>query len=132
MSPDPQDLYAAWLRVGTRIAFALSLAALLVYMSGAVAPFIPPERLPQLWTLSAGEFLRVANTPVGWHWLALAGYGDYLNLACICIFALLSLVCYVRVLPEFLRRGERLQAALAAAQIAVLLAAASGMIPGAH
>ncbi|HSN33022.1 MAG TPA: hypothetical protein VLU41_10085 [Ideonella sp.] len=129
---DPQAVYARWLQAGTRAAFLLSLAALLVYLSGAVAPFIAPEQLPQLWMLPAGEFERRAGTPEGWHWLAFAGYSDYLNLAGICLFALLSLVCYARVLPAFLRRGERQQAALAALQILVLLAAASGMIPGAR
>ena len=127
---DPQDIYARWLQAGTRTAFLLSLAALLAYLSGAMAPFVAPERLPQLWTLPAGEFERRAGTPDGWHWLAFAGYSDYLNLAGICLFARLSLVCYARVLPAFLRRGERLPAALAAAQIAVLVAAASGLIPG--
>jgi hypothetical protein len=128
---DPQDVYARWLHVGTRVVFLLSLVAMLVYLSGLVAPFIPPQRLPEVWMLAAGEFHQREGTPGGWHWLAFAGYSDYLNLAGICLFALLSLVCYARVLPAFLRRGERVQVALAAAQIVVLLAAASGLIPGA-
>ncbi len=47
-------------------------------------------------------------------------------------FALLALVCTARVIPAFLKCGERAQALLAALQVLVLLAAALHLFPGAH
>jgi len=127
---DPQEIYARWLRYGAWLAFAFAALALALYLGGAVAPFVPLEQLPALWSLPVEQFRARAGAPSDWAWLAYLGYGDYLGLAAVCCFALLSLVCYARVLPAFLARGERVQAALAVAQIVVLLAAASHLIPG--
>lgn len=132
MRRDPQELYAVWLAVGAWLAFALAVAALILYVSGVVAPLVPLERLPQLWSLPVERFREAAGVPTGWAWLADLGYGDYLSLGALCLFALLSAVCYARVLPVFLARHERVQAALVAAQIIVLLAAASHLVPGAR
>ena len=65
--------------------------------------------------------------PSGWGWLALVGYGDYLNFVGLCLFALLTAACYVRIVPVLLAHGERLQAAIACLQILVLVAAAIGV-----
>jgi hypothetical protein len=129
---DPQEIYARWLELGTRMVFAFSLAALALYLSGILAPAVPLRELPRLWTLSAEEFLRAAGAQSGPNWFGLLRYGDYLNLLAIALFALLSLVCAARMIPAFLRSGEKVHAALAVAQVVVLLAAALNLFPGAR
>lgn len=121
-----QDLYAHWLDIGARTGFAVSLAALLLYLSGAMAPFVPLAELPALWGLPVGRYLELTGAPTGWHWLRLLGHGDYLNLAGIVLFASVTIACYARILFELLRHGERLYVLIAAAEIAVLLVAAVG------
>jgi hypothetical protein len=128
---DPQEMYARWLELGTRIVFAFGVLALAFYLFGVLDPLIPLHELPRLWTLPAAELLRAAHAPSGWGWLRYLGYGDYLNVPAIAAFSLLSLVCLARVIPAFLRRGERVQALLAVLQVLVLLAAASNLFPGA-
>lgn len=125
-----QQLYARWLDAGTRIAFAISLAAFLVYATGMLQPFVPLEALPGLWGLPVDEYLRRTGAPAGWGWLGLANRADYLNLACVALLALVTVICYLRILPALIGLGERLQAAMAALQILVLLAAASGFFAG--
>ena len=125
-----QQLYARWLDAGTRIGFAVSLAAFLVYAGGLLQPWVPLESLPGLWGLPVDEYLRRTGAPTGWGWLALVNRADYLNLACVALFALVTAICYLRILPALIGRGERLQAAMAALQILVLLAAASGLFAG--
>ena len=125
-----QRVYAAWLDTCTRAAFAISLAAFLAYAAGLLPPFIAPASLPGLWGLPVDEFLRRTGAPSGWGWLSLAGHGDYLNLACIALLPLVTAFCYLRILPVLLARGERLYAALAAAQVIVLALAASGFFAG--
>jgi hypothetical protein len=126
-----QAIYADWLDISTRASFAASLVAFLVYVSGAVPPYLPLESLPLYWGLPVGEFLRQTGAPSGWGWLRhLGGGAEYLNLACMALIGFVTALCYVRIVPVLLRVGERLQALLAALQVAVLLAAASGFFAG--
>ncbi|HZQ71553.1 MAG TPA: hypothetical protein VFB08_01445 [Burkholderiales bacterium] len=127
---DAQQVYARWLDHGTKLALAVSVIALFLYLSGALAPWVPLESLPRVWSLPVEQFLERTGAPSGWGWIRLAGYSDYLNYAGIALFALVSVPCLLRAIPCFLRRGERLQAALAAAQVLVLAAAASGIFTG--
>ena len=124
MTHDAQDHYARWLDVGTRIVFVFATVALVLYLTGVVPAFIPLEEVVRLWTLPADELRRAAHAPAGLEWLRFLHYGDYLNVLAIAGFSLLSLVCTARVVPAFLRSGERLHALLAALQVLVLLGAA--------
>jgi hypothetical protein len=123
-----QDIYARWLDVGAKAGFAVSMIGMLIYLSGIVAPFIPMAELTARWRLPVGRFLALTGAPTGWGWIHLLGYGDYLNFAGIALFASLTTVCYLRVLPVLLAHRDRLYALIAAAQILVLLAAASGLL----
>ena len=125
-----QATYARWLDAATRVGFAISLLAFFVYVSGLVEPFVPLERLPQLWTLSAARFAEVTGEPTGWGWLALLGKSDFLNLGAVALFGLVTLICYARIVPLLFATGERLQAFIALAQVLVLAAAAAGFFTG--
>jgi hypothetical protein len=132
MNPESlvQERYARWLDAASRITFAASLAAFVVYAGGLLPSFVPLEVLATLWHLPVDEYLAQTGAPAGWGWLALLRYADYLALACIALIGAVTLVCYVAILPLLLRLGERLEAALVAAQILVLLIAASGALAG--
>ena len=123
-----QDAYARWLDALSKIAFALSVAGLAVYLSGALAPFVPIAKVAALWGEPVGRYLAASGAPTGWGWLSLVAYGDYLNLVGIAWIAFVSIACTLRILPALLAGGDRLYAAIAAAQIAVLLLAASGLL----
>jgi hypothetical protein len=125
-----QATYARWLDRATRIGFVLSLVAFLVYVTGVLEPFVPLQRLPELWGLSAARYAELTGAPAGWGWLALVGRADYLNLAAVALFGLVTLACYARIVPLLFAAGERLQAALALAQVVVLAAAAAGVFTG--
>jgi len=125
-----QRLYARWLDAATKTGFAALLCAFLLYVSGALPPYVAPERLPGLWGLPVGRFLEQTGAPTGWRWVALMDHGDYLSLAAVALFGLITPVCYLRIVAPLLRHGERLQAALVSAQIAVLAAAVSGLFAG--
>jgi hypothetical protein len=125
-----QSTYARWLDAATRVCFVLSLAAFLVYVLGILPAAVPLEQLPQLWSLPAGRFAQLTGEPAGWGWIALIGKADYLNLAAVALFGLVTLACYVRIVPLLLAAGERLEAAIALAQVVVLAAAASGLFTG--
>jgi hypothetical protein len=129
---EQQEAYAAWLTAGTRLGLALLVATFLAYVLGLPAPHVPIEHLPRLWTLPAHEFRSATGAPSGWGWIALLDKGDYLTYPGIAVLGLTSLACFVRVAAALAARGERLFAAIALAQIAVILLAASGLVSGGH
>ena len=123
-----QERYARWVDALTRVAFVLAVAGFAAYLFGRPAPFIPIEELPRLWNLPLAEYLARTGAPTGWGWLGLLGRGDYLNYLGLALFALVALVCDLAIIVPLLRRGERLLAALVAAQVVVLAVAASGVV----
>jgi hypothetical protein len=127
-----QQLYARWLDGATRMAFAAVLLAFLTYVTGVLPPFVPLDALPALWGLPVDEYLQKTGDLPGWGWLRLLGFSDHLSLASVALIGLVTLLCYLRILPLLLRLGERLQAVLVLAQILVLLTAASGLLAGRH
>ena len=112
----------------TRPTKEVSAAAFLLYVIGVPPALIPPEDLPQLWGLPLEDYLALSGAPTGWAWLDLLGHADYLCVAALAVFPCVILLCNAAVLPSLARRGERLLAALVAAQVAVLAIAASNLL----
>jgi len=124
--------YARWLAWCTGIALTVLVASFFAYLFQMSEPLIALETLPQVWELPVDRFREATGGPAGWGWVRFAARGDYANLAGVTLLALVTVACYLRILPLLLRQGERTLALLAAAQILVLLAAASGLLAGGH
>ena len=130
-SPE-QKLYARWLDVGTKAGFAALVVSFLVHAFELLPPGIALEHLPRYWHLPVDEFIAMTGAPTGWAWVARLGEGDLLNFVGVAILGTVTIACYARVLPLFLRAGERIFAAICIAEIGVLIAAASGAFGAAH
>ena len=123
-----QQIYARWLAIGTRVGLAWLVVSFALYMLALLDPHVPHGDLPRLWTLPVDQYIAASGAPIGWGWTALLHRGDYLNFIGVALFAGISALCYARVVPLFIARGERGHAAIALAQIVVLLAALSGLL----
>ena len=123
-----RELYARWLDAATKVGFAISAVAFLLYVAHVLPANVPVPQLIRYWALPVHRFIEVTGAPTGWAWLAELRYGDTLNLAAVALLALVTPACYARLLPALIAERDWLQAALAAAQLAVLLAAASGVV----
>ena len=119
-----QDLYARWLDFGTRIAFVALLLSFCAYVLGLIDPLVPHQELTRLWLLPVDRYIAATGAPTGWGWLGLLGKGDYLNFIGVATLATITIVCYARIIPILVREGQTWRAAIAVAQIVVLLAAA--------
>ncbi len=128
---DPQ-VYARWLDWGTRLSLAVLVAAFLAYVFGLTPAALPLDQMPRFWRLPLERYLALSGSPTGWGWVAMLDKGEYQNLVGVALLGLVTVVCYLRVLPLLLARRERLQAAIVAAQVLVLLLAASGLLAGGH
>jgi hypothetical protein len=120
--------YARCLEIGTAFSFGLIVLELVAYLSGALSPYVPLRELPSLWSLPMKEYLAAARVPTGWGWIALAGRGDYLNFIGIALLASITAAGYLCALRDYAARRDTAYAWLAAAQLLVLLVAASGLL----
>lgn len=128
-SPE-QITYANLLFYGCWGGLALMAATYLVYVSGLVTPHIPLDKVPLLWSQPVGTYLELGKVPHGWGWTVLIARGDFLNFLGIVLLAGMTIVCYIPLIPAYLKRKETTFALLALAEILVLLVAASGIVGG--
>ena len=122
-----QQVFARWIDAGTKLALVLLSAGFAIYLAGLLPPQVPLGELPKLWALPLAQFVAATGAPTGWQWLALSLRGDYFNYFAIVLLASNVMVAYLRVLP-LLARHDRSFAIIAALEIVVLLAAASGLL----
>ena len=119
-----QEVYARWLDWGTRIALVVLIASFLAYAFALFDPHLPPRELVKLWAFPVDHYIAASGAPTGWGWLQLLHKSDYLIFLGVALLGLVTVLCYARILPLLLGQGERLRAAIAVAQIIVLLGAA--------
>jgi hypothetical protein len=129
---DEQLLYARLLDWGAKIGLAVLVAGFAGYLSGFLAPQVPVDQLPALWTLPLADYLARTGTPTGWGWLSLLDKGEFAGLAGIAILSGCSLLCLVAVVAVYARRGDRVYATIGLLEIAVLVLAASGVLTAGH
>jgi hypothetical protein len=127
MAPIEDRISARWIEVGTHVAFTILVLSFAIYALQILDPLVPLQDLVRLWQLPVDRFVAQTGAPTGWAWLRLLGKGDYLNLLGVAVFVVVTIACYARMVPLFIREGKRTQALFAFLQVVVLLAAASGL-----
>jgi hypothetical protein len=118
------EAYARWLAWGTRGALVVLIASFFAYAFAVVDPHVPPQELPKLWAFPVDHYIAQSGAPTGWGWLQLLHRSDYLIYLGVAMLGLVSVICYLRVVPILLKRGEHWRAVIAVAQVLVLLGAA--------
>ena len=137
---EEQLLYAKILAIGMYLGLGILLVTFTLYVTGIMAPAVPIQELPNYWTLSAHDYLVAINNDflhregivVGWGWMALLNMGDYLNFVGIALLALVTIACYLGILPTLFRKKDWVYAAIAILEVLVLVLAASGKVTGGH
>lgn len=123
-----QYRYASVLGKGMYFGLLALLVTFVVYTLGILDSYVPFDRLSACWNLPASEYLHVNHIPDGWGWLKMVGYGDFLNFIGIAMLAGTTIVCYIVVIPDFLRNKDYLYSTIAILEVLVLMIAASGLI----
>jgi hypothetical protein len=130
--PPEQLRFAAWLQGAARLGLAWLVLSFALTLTGWLPSAVAPAQLIQAWGLPLAEFLPHTQAVTGWAWLGHLGHGEGAGLAGIALLAACVLPGLLALLPLFLSRKERALAALCAAQVLVLLLAASGWIGAGH
>ena len=129
----PEQLaYADLLDIGTTIGRYLLAITFILYVFGFTPPKIPLSELPSYWSMPAEQYSNLVGVATGWGWLALIGYGDYMNFLGIAFLSGLTIVCYLRVLPFSLHRKDFVLGTVLLLEVMLLSFAASGLLGSGH
>jgi len=132
MEPDRQTsseqlTYAAVLHWSTIAGFIVLIVTFVAYTLGWLPSYVALERLPQLWGLSATEYLKATSTPTGWSWLFMMGKGDFASQLGIAILSGCSIACIAAIIPAYAKTRNIVYIVICILEIAVLLLSASGI-----
>jgi len=125
---EEQIAYAKLLDVGMKVGLVALIITFIIYLSGILTPHIPVNDLPKYWGLSVHKYLEATHIPHGWAWLGMIGKGDILNFVGIAFLAGITIFCYLRIIPIFFRKKDKVYGVLAILEVLVLLLAASGIL----
>ena len=125
--PHPEQLhYATVLHWSTLAGFIELIATCIFYMFGWLPANIPLQQLPQLWGLSASEFLRATGMQTGWSWLFMMGKGDSASQLGIAMLSACSIACILAVMPDYAKSRNFTYLMICTLEVAVLVVSASG------
>lgn len=126
--PQEQIKYANLLLYGAWSGIAILAVTFFMYMSGFMKAFVDPSQVPQYWGMKVSDYLHATNSPHGWAWLKMTGYGDFVNFIGISLLGLLTIGGYLILLPAYLKKKDRAYVAIVITELVVLSVAASGIL----
>lgn len=129
---EEQVVYAKILDLGMKVGLIAIIVTFGVYVLGVFEPLIPLSEVPKTWGMPVKEYLKTHNIHAGWSWVGMIGKGDFLNFVGIAFLAGITIICYLPVIPIFLRKNDRIYAAISVLEVLVLVLAASGILKGGH
>lgn len=130
---EEQLVYAKWLNVGMVFGFIMLVISFINYVfSFFLEPHIELDKIAEYWSLSADEFRVATNSASGWNWLSLSHKSDYINFFGISILSLITIICYVRIIPIFIKNSDFLYCTIAILEVIILMLAASGLLNIGH
>ena len=130
---EEQVLYANILNKGMIIGLVGLVITFIIYGVGILKPIIPLERVQHYWVMPVKDYLHESGIHAGWAWLGNLGYGDMLNFLPIAFLSILTVICYLAIIPGLMRKKDTPYTVLAIIEVIVLCVAASGVLgPGGH
>ena len=127
-TPPEQLTYANLLFYGSWGAIAILIFTFAIYVSGFFESYIPINEVSQYWSMPVSQYVHEANIPIGWGWAGLLGKGDFLNFIGIVWLAGMTIVCYVVILPHYLKEKDVIFVVLVILEVLVLCLGASGLL----
>lgn len=123
-----QILYANILNAGMLIGLVSLVVIFILYVTGILSPLIPLEKVQTYWVLSVHDYLEKSGIQVGWAWFGELQYGDMLNYIPIAFLSLLTIICYVSLIPGLIQKKDKPYIIICILEIIVLSIAASGIL----
>jgi len=125
---EEQLLYANILNKGMLVGLLGLIVTFVIYGAGILEPKIPLEQVQNYWVMPVSDYLAQTGIHAGWAWLGNLGKGDMLNFLPIAFLSLLTIVCYLAILPGLIRKKDTAYVVLVIVEVVVLAVAASGLL----
>jgi hypothetical protein len=125
---EEQILYANILNKGMIVGLIGLVVTFVIYGAGIFEPVIPIEQVQNYWVMSVSDYLAQTGIHAGWAWLGHLGKGDMLNFLPIAFLSLLTIICYLAILPGLIRKKDNIYVVLVIVEVLVLTVAASGIL----
>ncbi|MBI5190383.1 MAG: hypothetical protein HZA22_06885 [Nitrospirae bacterium] len=127
---EEQLVYAGILEKGMQLGLLGLIITFVIYMSGILPAKIPVDQVGNYWGMSVHEYLAATGMSPGWTWVRFIGNGDFINFIPIAILAGVTILCYMAVIPVFLKKKDKVYAIIGTLEVLVLVLAASGVLKG--
>ena len=127
-APPEQITYANLLFYGSWGAIAILIVTFTVYVSGVLESYIPINEISQYWSMPVSQYVHEASIPIGWGWTSLLGKGDFLNFIGIVLLAGMTIVCFIVILPYYVKQKDIIFVVLIIMEVLVLSLGASGLL----
>ena len=125
---EEQLLYANILNKGMLFGLIGLVVTFIIYGAGILEPKIPLEQVQNYWVMPVSEYLELSGIHAGWAWLGNLSYGDMLNFLPIAFLSLLTIICYIAIIPGLMRKKDTAYVVLVIVEVIVLVVAASGIL----
>ncbi len=125
---EEQILYADILNKGMLIGLLGLVVTFIIYATGILPTKLPLGDVQNYWVMPVSEYLAKTGIHAGWAWLGNLGYGDMLTFLPIAFLSLLTIICYLAILPGLIRKKDTAYVVLAIVEVIVLTVAASGIL----
>ncbi len=123
-----QVVYANLLFYGCWASIFLMGITYVIYITGLLEPYVPVQEITRYWSGPSGQYVHDARVPVGWGWISLLGKGDFLNFIGIALLAGMTSICFVTLIPAYLKKKDLAFLMITVIEILVLCLAASGIL----
>ena len=124
--------YASLLHILSIAGVSILIIGFIIYISEILTPIIPVEELSNYWSLSSKEYINKTGIPTGWNWIFFLNKGDIISYLGIIILASADIICFIRVLPLFIQKKDKIYIIIIILQIAIFIFAASGIFELSH
>ena len=123
-------IYAKVINTSRAIGLLILVVTFFIYLLVIIPPRIALNELSEYWGLSVKDYLTMTGTQIGWSWIGMLGYSDFMNFLPIAFICGITIICYLSIIPIFFRKKDKIYIWIAIAQILILLIAASGILNG--
>lgn len=128
LKPMPEQItYANQLFIGAWVGILLMMITYLIYITGLLSPHVDLTLITHNWDKGVNEYLEITHSPHGWGWLSLLNKGDFINFVGLAFLALLTIFCYLFLIPGYGKRKDWTYLGIAILEVVVLALAASGI-----
>lgn len=125
-----QMVYATLLSFGVKTSLQALTLALVVYVSSIFFSFAKNMNAVPYWHLPLNQYHSAVGLQIhgGWMWVTQLPPLELLSLTTVIYLASITIFCYMKIIPVFLKSKDYVYTILATAEVLVLLLAASGVL----